>query len=86
MPNKGNFVSPTHFGGKWNEYHGNNAGDLPGARGAGGYSEFYVRAAAGAPGWGTRRLVRNDASGRWSYSRTHYGSTGKPAFVLLTGV
>jgi guanyl-specific ribonuclease Sa len=81
----GNGEATSPFGGKWNEYHGNNGGDLPGVRGGGGYAEFYVRAAPGTPGWGLRRLVRNDASGRWYYSRTHYGSTGNPAFVLLTG-
>jgi guanyl-specific ribonuclease Sa len=80
----GDTVSP--FGGKWNDYHGNNGGDLPGVRGGGGYTEFYVRKPGGAPGWGLRRLVRNTTSGRWYYSRTHYGSAGKPAFVLLTGV
>jgi hypothetical protein len=81
--NDGDAASP--FGGKWNEYHGNNAGDLPGVRGGGGYAEYYVKAALGQAGWGLRRLVRHPATSRWYYSRTHYGLTGAPAFVLLTG-
>ena len=79
----GDTVSP--FGGKFNDYHGNNGGDLPGVRGGGGYAEYYVRKAPGDAGWGARRLVQNLASHRWYYSRTHYGANGQPAFVLLTG-
>jgi hypothetical protein len=77
----GDTTSP--FGGRWNDYHGNNAGDLPGIRGAGGYTEFYVRKITGDTSgfWGARRLVRHTATGRWYFSRTHYGSNGTPAFV-----
>jgi hypothetical protein len=79
----GETASP--FGGRWNDYHGNNGGDLPGIRGAGGYTEFYVRKVPGDTSgfWGARRLVRHTATGRWYFSRTHYGSNGTPAFVRL---
>jgi guanyl-specific ribonuclease Sa len=80
----GDTASP--FGGKWSAYHGNNAGNLPGVAGGGGYTEFYVRKPPGTAGWGVRRLVRSTIAGFWYYSRTHYGSTGTPAFVKLTGV
>ncbi|HEY6891244.1 MAG TPA: hypothetical protein VI300_25790 [Solirubrobacter sp.] len=79
----GDTASP--FGGRWNDYHGNNGGDLPGIRGAGGYTEFYVRKVTGDTSgyWGARRLVRHNDTGRWYFSRTHYGSNGTPAFVRL---
>lgn len=67
-------------GGKWGVGHGNVEENLPGGT---TYREYYVRPPAGADSFGLRRLVRA-ANGKTYYSWTHYGTAGKPPFVLLT--
>jgi hypothetical protein len=72
----------THPNGmKWGDAYGNRDGSLPGKRGAGGYREYYVQKRTGDPTYhGSRRLVRHSTSGRFYYTKTHYGDNGKPAF------
>ena len=69
---------------KWGVAHSNRDGDLPGAKGAGGYLEYYVEPEKKSDGFGARRLVVEVKTGRRFYSDNHYGDGGKtPAFYLL---
>jgi guanyl-specific ribonuclease Sa len=73
----GTVYTPTDHpnGAKWADYHGNNAGKLPGVARAGGYKEYYVDR---EPGWtkyhGSRRIVTHNATGRAYYTKDHYDS------------
>jgi hypothetical protein len=68
---------------KWGTPFKNNAGDLPGTPGAGGYLEYRVAPPAGTSSAGVRRIVKDVSTGRLYYTWTHYGDTGHPAFVRL---
>jgi guanyl-specific ribonuclease Sa len=56
--------------------HQNNAGLLPGARGAGGYKEYYVEKDPADTGsyHGSRRLVVSDTTKHIYYTKNHYTS------------
>jgi hypothetical protein len=69
---------------RWGVRHGNAEGNLPGVRGTGGYTEYYVRPSS--PLQNIRRLVKNTANGWVYYSPNHYGSVndGARPFVKVT--
>jgi guanyl-specific ribonuclease Sa len=67
----------------WGRVFRNNAGDLPGTPGAGGYREYDVHPAPGILNRGPRRLVVSDSGGSIYYTWTHYGDSGLPAFVRI---
>jgi hypothetical protein len=69
-------------GTKWGTKFFNKNGDLPGPSGATSpYREY--RVASGPGGANVRRIVKNELTGEMYYSWTHYGDTGKPAFVKI---
>lgn len=70
---------------KWGVPHGNHDGLLPGVKGAGGYTEYYVREGTGenhgtSP---TNRVVKQTSTGDLFFTNTHYGRDGAPAFTHL---
>ena len=83
---KGTVPVLTHNNGKrWAFPHQNRDGDLPGARGSGGYLEYYVEKDPASPTYhGSRRVVVHQTTKRRYYSWTHYGENGNPAFVLIS--
>jgi hypothetical protein len=69
---------------KWGSQFKNYAADLPGPKGAGSpYREYRVAPPPGVSGAGTRRVVVDSRTGAVFYSWTHYGDTGRPAFVRI---
>jgi len=65
--------------------HGNGEGNLPGVRGAGGYTEYDVTPPTGTSGRGERRLVVHNAKKFIYYTWNHYGKDGTvlPAFKRI---
>ena len=65
--------------------HGNGEGNLPGVRGAGGYTEYDVTPPIGTSGRGERRLVVHNAKKFIYYTWNHYGKDGTvlPAFKRI---
>jgi RHS repeat-associated protein len=65
---------------KWGTTFYNNAGDLPGVKGAGGYTEYRVSSTTGK---NVQRVVKSDLDNSLFYTWTHYGQAGNPAFVRI---
>ncbi|MCC6699391.1 MAG: RHS repeat-associated core domain-containing protein [Candidatus Hydrogenedentes bacterium] len=69
---------------KWGVRFKNWGNDLPGGVGdASPYLEYRVAPASGTSGAGPRRIVVDELTGEIFYSWTHYGDTGRPAFVQI---
>lgn len=68
---------------KWKWPHRNNAGHLPGVKGAGGYDEYYINTGAlcAGPPTETERMVVSTSTNDVFHTATHYGDKGKPAFT-----
>ncbi|MEY2268800.1 MULTISPECIES: polymorphic toxin-type HINT domain-containing protein [Streptomyces] len=69
---------------KWGTKFNNRDVDLPGGVGEHSpYLEYRVAPPAGTSGPGPLRVVRNQFTGETYYTWTHYGDSGKPAFVRV---
>jgi len=78
-------IRPTGaVGKKWGVPFKNRDGDLPGGSfAASPYREYRVESSAGMRGAGENRIVVNHQTGEMYYTWTHYGDSGRPAFVKI---
>ncbi|MEV0990805.1 polymorphic toxin-type HINT domain-containing protein [Streptomyces sp. NPDC049949] len=69
---------------KWGTKFNNRDVDLPGGVGEHSpYLEYRVAPPPGTSGAGPLRVVRNQFTGETYYTWTHYGDSGRPAFVRI---